>query len=481
MLPRVLYPDVPDNYRTRLDLQWPIYTGGRTDALERAARAEAAAVGAEVAVAQADLRLEVARAFWAVVTARATVTCSSRASRARRRTSPTCASASTPDSCRRTRSHPPRRRSRAQRMLLIEARNQRDVARPSSRGWSALDPAQPIEPVADARRADAAAVAGIEPLVAERPRVARRAPALERRIEAADEQPRPPPRRAGRRSPSPAASTTRGPNPRIFPRADRWDDSWDVGVNVGWSLWDGGRTRAEVAQAAQPLDGRASAPRRVRFACWRSKCGSARSRSTRAARRWPPRPTRVRAAAEARRVVAERYRAGVITQTEVLDAESRCCRRSSIARARWPASGWPRRGSPARWDDERASKSVTSRAGSASFVAVNDVSFDVRAGRDLRLPRQQRRRQVDDDPHAVRPAAADVGTALVGGVDVSRDPEGVKRRIGYMSQRFSLYEKLTVDQNIAFFGGIYGLDASGSPRAARSCSTWPACAAARRR
>jgi ABC-2 type transport system ATP-binding protein len=50
------------------------------------------------------------------------------------------------------------------------------------------------------------------------------------------------------------------------------------------------------------------------------------------------------------------------------------------------------------------------------------------------------------------------GTAVVGGIDVSRDPEGVKRRIGYMSQRFSLYEQLTVDQNIRFFGGIYGLD-----------------------
>ena len=36
---RVLYPDVPDNYRTRLDLQWPIYNGGRMQALERAARA----------------------------------------------------------------------------------------------------------------------------------------------------------------------------------------------------------------------------------------------------------------------------------------------------------------------------------------------------------------------------------------------------------------------------------------------------------
>src|SRR5258706_14251939 len=49
------------------------------------------------------------------------------------------------------------------------------------------------------------------------------------------------------------------------------------------------------------------------------------------------------------------------------------------------------------------------------------------------------------------------GSATVGGIDVGRDPEGVKRRIGYMSQRFSLYERLTVDQNIRFFGGIYGL------------------------
>ena len=49
------------------------------------------------------------------------------------------------------------------------------------------------------------------------------------------------------------------------------------------------------------------------------------------------------------------------------------------------------------------------------------------------------------------------GTAAVDGVDVSRDPEGVKRRIGYMSQKFSLYEALTVEQNIRFFGALYGL------------------------
>ncbi len=49
------------------------------------------------------------------------------------------------------------------------------------------------------------------------------------------------------------------------------------------------------------------------------------------------------------------------------------------------------------------------------------------------------------------------GTAVVDGVDVTREPEEVKRRIGYMSQKFSLYELLTVEQNIRFFGALYGL------------------------
>jgi ABC-2 type transport system ATP-binding protein len=49
------------------------------------------------------------------------------------------------------------------------------------------------------------------------------------------------------------------------------------------------------------------------------------------------------------------------------------------------------------------------------------------------------------------------GAARIDGIDVSDNPEAVKARIGYMSQRFSLYEALTVDQNIRFFGGIYGL------------------------
>jgi multidrug efflux system outer membrane protein len=70
---RVIYPDIPDNYRTRVELVWPVYNAGRTDALERAARAEATATGSDLAAARLDLRLEVSRAYWALVTARETV------------------------------------------------------------------------------------------------------------------------------------------------------------------------------------------------------------------------------------------------------------------------------------------------------------------------------------------------------------------------------------------------------------------------
>jgi len=51
----------------------------------------------------------------------------------------------------------------------------------------------------------------------------------------------------------------------------------------------------------------------------------------------------------------------------------------------------------------------------------------------------------------------DGGTATVAGIDVAKDPEGVKQRIGYMCQKFSLYQDMTTAENIDFFGGIYGL------------------------
>ncbi len=49
------------------------------------------------------------------------------------------------------------------------------------------------------------------------------------------------------------------------------------------------------------------------------------------------------------------------------------------------------------------------------------------------------------------------GSATVAGFEVGRDAESVRRRIGYMSQKFSLYDDLTVQENITLYGGIYGL------------------------
>jgi ABC-2 type transport system ATP-binding protein len=49
------------------------------------------------------------------------------------------------------------------------------------------------------------------------------------------------------------------------------------------------------------------------------------------------------------------------------------------------------------------------------------------------------------------------GTAEVAGIDVVREPEAVRRRLGYMSQRYGLYDDLTVEENLRFYAGLYGL------------------------
>jgi ABC-2 type transport system ATP-binding protein len=49
------------------------------------------------------------------------------------------------------------------------------------------------------------------------------------------------------------------------------------------------------------------------------------------------------------------------------------------------------------------------------------------------------------------------GGAIVAGIDVVHDPEAVRRRLGYMSQRYGLYDDLTVEENLRFYAGLYGL------------------------
>jgi drug efflux transport system ATP-binding protein len=91
------------------------------------------------------------------------------------------------------------------------------------------------------------------------------------------------------------------------------------------------------------------------------------------------------------------------------------------------------------------------------FVAVDHITFQVRRGEIFGFL----------GPNGAGKSTAirilcgllqpSEGLARVGGIDVSKDPETIRRNIGYMSQKFSLYDDLTVEENIEFFGGVYGV------------------------
>ena len=108
-------------------------------------------------------------------------------------------------------------------------------------------------------------------------------------------------------------------------------------------------------------------------------------------------------------------------------------------------------------------RGLTRRFG--EFVAVDTVTFDVARGEIFGFLGSNGAGKSTTIRMLCGLLKPTSGSATVGGIDVGRDPEGVKRRIGYMSQKFSLYELLTVDQNIRFFAGVYGID--GDALAAR--------------
>jgi outer membrane protein TolC len=317
--PRIIYPDIPDNYRTRIDLNWPIYTGGRTDALERAAAAEGHAAADDVAAARSDLRLEIARAFWALVAAidadqvvtRSLENADAHVSDLRSRFEQGLIPPNEVLSAEAQQSR--------QRVLAIEARNTRAIAEADLRRLIGLDRGERVEPAATPEEPGAPA-STLEALLAEARTARPELRALTERIN------------ASRAREAAAASTARPqvgvnggvdyarPNPRIFPRHGSWQDSWDVSVNVSWLLWDGGRRRADEAgavAASRALEARAAdIDRQIAFEVRQRwlELDSSRAAIGAAA-------DGVRSATEARRVVAERFRAGVITSSDVLDAD----------------------------------------------------------------------------------------------------------------------------------------------------------------
>lgn len=91
----------------------------------------------------------------------------------------------------------------------------------------------------------------------------------------------------------------------------------------------------------------------------------------------------------------------------------------------------------------------------AGVAAVRDLSFAVAEGGIYGLVGPDGAGKTTTLRMLAGILRPDAGDATVGGADVVRDPEAVKNRIGYMSQRFGLYEDLTVDENIRFYADIH--------------------------
>lgn len=104
-------------------------------------------------------------------------------------------------------------------------------------------------------------------------------------------------------------------------------------------------------------------------------------------------------------------------------------------------------------------KDLTKRFG--QFTAVNTISFDVRKGEIFGFLGANGAGKTTAMRMLCGLSIPTSGTASIAGYDIYTQTEYIKKNIGYMSQKFSLYEDLTVIENIRFFGGIYGLSSIG--------------------
>lgn len=99
---------------------------------------------------------------------------------------------------------------------------------------------------------------------------------------------------------------------------------------------------------------------------------------------------------------------------------------------------------------------LTKRYG--DFIAANDISIDVHAGEIFGFLGANGAGKTTAMRMLCGLLTPSSGKASIAGYDIYKETEKIKLNIGYMSQKFSLYEDLTVRENIRFFGGIYGMN-----------------------
>lgn len=92
-----------------------------------------------------------------------------------------------------------------------------------------------------------------------------------------------------------------------------------------------------------------------------------------------------------------------------------------------------------------------------TFTAVDAISFEVMKGEIFGFLGANGAGKTTAMKILIGISRPTSGTATVAGYDIYKETEQIKKSIGYMSQRFSLYNDLTIRENIEFFGGIYGL------------------------
>lgn len=100
-------------------------------------------------------------------------------------------------------------------------------------------------------------------------------------------------------------------------------------------------------------------------------------------------------------------------------------------------------------------KDLTKKFG--DFTAVNQISFEVRRGEIFGFLGANGAGKTTAIKMLTGLLSPTSGVGSVAGHDIHSESETIKKKIGYMSQRFSLYDDLTVKENIRFYGGVYGL------------------------